>query len=201
MLGVAVVLAARTIVYALAPWQTLAVLQLEHEAGGPHLAAVLAVSVAAAALLAVAVLWLAAVAVRERLALEPRALVAPPRLSPWRLAARSAAFFAATSITFAYFESYLHWRAGLGWHGIHCLLGPVHRDAIPVLGALSLIVVAGHGAVEHLLAWTRRLVALLAARVPLVRNAAPSVGFVFPLRTGRAWSSAAPRGPPASALS
>jgi hypothetical protein len=200
VLGVAVVLTARTIVYALAPWQTLAVLQLEHQAGGPHLAAVLAVSVAAAALLAVAVLWLAAVAVRERLALEPRALVAPPRLSPWRLAVRGVAFFAATSIAFAYFESYLHWRAGLGWLGIQCLVGPVHRDAIPVLGALSLLVVAGHGAVEHLLAWTRRLVALLAARLPLVRDGAPSVGFVCPPRTVRARSSAAPRGPPASAL-
>ena len=27
---------------------------------------------------------------------------------------------------------------GLGWHGIHCLLGPVHRNAIPILAALSL---------------------------------------------------------------
>ena len=30
-------------------------------------------------------------------------------------------------------ESTIHWREGLGWHGLHCLLGPVHRDAIPIL--------------------------------------------------------------------
>src|SRR5439155_13069163 len=138
VLGVCVVLAARAVVYALAPWQTLAALRLEHQAGGPHLAAVLAVALAVAAVLAAAVLWLAVVAVR------------------------GVVFFGATSVAFALFESYLHWRAGLGWHGLRCLVGPVHRDAIPVLGALSLLAVAGHGAVEHLLGWARRLVALLA---------------------------------------
>ena len=95
-------------------------------------------------------------------------------------------------------ESYLHWRAGLGWHGLHCLLGPVHRDAIPVLGALSLLAVAAHGAIEHLLAWARRLVALLAARLPAParrrarvfsstarprsRRASPSAGSARPAR-------------------
>ena len=39
-------------------------------------------------------------------------------------------------------ESYLHWRAGLGWHGLHCLAGPVHRDAVPIVAALSLVAVA-----------------------------------------------------------
>src|SRR5206468_10917460 len=43
-LAACVVLAARAIVYALAPWQTLAVLRLEHQAGGPQLATVLVVS-------------------------------------------------------------------------------------------------------------------------------------------------------------
>jgi hypothetical protein len=196
VLGAAAVLATRAIVYALAPWQTLAVLQLEHEAGGPHLAVVLGVSVAVAALLAAAVLWLAVVAVRERLALEPGGLVGAPRLSPARLGLRAVLFFAATSVAFAYFESYLHWRAGLGWHGISCLVGPVHRNAIPVLGALSLVVVAAHGAVEHLLAWARRAVALLAAQLPLLRGS----GRVF-TSTARAIAqrvepAASPRGPP-----
>jgi hypothetical protein len=196
VLGAAAVLAARAIVYALAPWQTVAVLRLEHEAGGPHLAAVLAVSVALAALLAAAVLWLAVVAVRERLALEPGGLVAAPRLPLLRLGTRAVLFFSATSVAFAYFESYLHWRAGLGWHGLSCLVGPVHRDAIPLLGALSLLVVAVHGAAEHLLAWARRAVALLAARVPLLRGA----GLVF-TPTVRAFAqrvepAASPRGPP-----
>src|SRR5207237_8985262 len=143
-LGAAVVLAARAIVYALAPWQTLAVVQLEHQAGGPHLATVLGVSVAVAALLAAAVRRIRVVAVRERLALEERELVQAPRLRPGRLALRAAAFFVAASIAFALFESYVHWRAGLGWHGLQCLIGPVHRDAIPVLGALSLLAVALH---------------------------------------------------------
>lgn len=200
VLGAAAVLAARAIVYALAPWQTLAVLQLEHEAGGPHLAAVLGVSVAVAALLAAAVLWLAVVAVRERLELEPGQLLTAPRMSALRLGVRGLVFFAATSVAFGYFESYLHWRAGLGWHGISCLVGPVHRNAIPVLGALSLLVVAAHGAVEHLLAWARRAVALLAARLPLLRGA----GRVF-TSTARALAqrvepAASPRGPPAGSF-
>ena len=200
VLGLCVVLAARAVVYALAPWQTLAALRLEHKAGGPHLAAVLAVSLAVAALLAAAVLWLAVVAVRERLALEPRTLLERPRLSLLRIAVRGVVFFAATSVAFALFESYLHWRAGLGWHGFQCLVGPVHRDAIPLLGALSLLAVAGHGAVEHLLGWARRLVGLLAARLPLLRGA----GRVFSSTTGprfvRTGSSASPRGPPARAF-
>ena len=53
-------------------------------------------------------------------------------------------------------ESTIHWREGLGWHGLGCLVGPVHRDAIPILVALSLIAVAVHGAIEHLLEWARR---------------------------------------------
>src|SRR5439155_6907513 len=128
----------------------------EHQAGGPQLATVLVVSVAVAAVVAAAVLWLAVVAVRERLALERRALVVRPQLSLVRLAVRGALFFAATSLAFALFESYLHWRAGLGWHGLQCLVGPVHRDAVPVLGGLPLLVVAMHGPVGHRHAWARR---------------------------------------------
>ena len=200
-LAACVLLAARAIVYALAPWQTLAALRLEHQAGGPRLATVLVVSVAVAALLAAAVLWLAVVAVRERLALEHRALVARPRLSLLRLALRGVLFFAATSLAFALVESYLHWRAGLGWHGLQCLVGPVHRDAVPVLGALSLLAVAAHGAVEHLLAWARRLVALLAARLPQLRGAGRVFSSTGRLRSLRAGSVAAPRGPPVGSFS
>jgi hypothetical protein len=200
VLAACVVLAARAIVYALAPWQTLAVLRLEHEAGGPQLATVLVVSVAVAGLLAAAVRWLAVVAVRERLALEQRALVERPRLSPLRLAVRSALFFAATSLAFAFFESYLHWRAGLGWHGVQCLVGPVHRDAVPILGALTLLVVAAHGAVEHLLAWARRLAALLAARLPLLRGPGRVFSSTARLRSQRIGSAAVPRGPPVGSL-
>src|SRR5262249_12585217 len=128
VLGTAIVLATRAIAYALAP-QSLTLLRLDHKAGGPHLAALLAVAVAVAALAAGAVLGLAALAVRGRLQLEPCQVLSSPRLSLRRLALRAALLFAATSLAFAYFESYLHWRAGLGWHGINCLVGPVHRDA------------------------------------------------------------------------
>ena len=200
VLAACVVVAARAIVYALAPWQTLAVLRLEHQAGGPQLATVLVVSVAIAAVLAAAVLWLAVVAVRERLALEQRALVARPRLSLPRLVLRGVLFFIAASVAFALLESYLHWRAGLGWHGLHCLVGPVHRDAGPILGALSLLAVATHGAVEHLLAWARRLAALLAARLPLLRGPGRVFSSTARLRSLRTGSDAAPRGPPVGSL-
>jgi hypothetical protein len=149
--------------------------------------------VAVSAALASSVLWLA---VHERLELESSELAAAPALRPGLLAARAAAFFAATSAAFALLESYRHWRAGFGWHGLHCLTGPVHRDAIPVLAALTLLVVAVHGAVEHLLAWACRLVALFVARLPLLRGAVRGFRSTCRARSARLVSAAAPRGPP-----
>jgi hypothetical protein len=70
---------------------------------------------------------------------------------------------------FAFVESYIHWRQGLGWHGLHCLTGPVHRNAIPVLGALSLVAAALVAAVEHVLAWIRRTLTSFSGRVRPVR--------------------------------
>jgi hypothetical protein len=110
------------------------------------------------------VVWLAALAVRERLLLEGRRLVTPPRLRLPLCGARAVVLFACTSFAFAMLESTIHWREGLGWHGLRCLTGPVHRDAIPILASLSVIAVAVHGAVELLLAWARRVFAQLAAR-------------------------------------
>jgi hypothetical protein len=201
VLAAFVVLASRTIVYALAPWQTIALERLQNEAGGPHLAVVLAIAVGGAALLAAASLWVAAVAVRERVSLEARELVEVPRLRPARLALRAAAFFAATCVAFSLVESYLHWRAGLGFHGLHCLLGPVHRDALPVVGALSLLTVAAHGSIELLLAWVRRLVALLAARLPGYRGAPHVFRSTARPRALRSGSAAPPRGPPVGSFS
>jgi hypothetical protein len=200
LIGAAVVLATRTIVYALAPSQSQLLVSLEHKTGQPHVIGVLAVVAALAAALGVAVLWLSVVAVRERLALERRELVDPPRFHPWRLAARALVLFVAVSFAFAMLESYLHWRAGLGWHGLHCLIGPVHRDAIPVLAGLSLLAVAADGAVEHLLAWARRLVALLAARLPVLRVATPIFSSTARPRSARVGSAAGPRGPPVRSL-
>jgi hypothetical protein len=201
VLAAAVLLGARATVYALAPWQTITLQHLQHQAGGPHLAVVLAIAVGGAALLSAAGLWVAAVAVRERLTLEARELVEVPRLQPLRLALRAVAFFAVTCVAFSLLESYLHWRAGLGFHGLHCLLGPVHRDALPVLAALSLLTVAAHGAIEHLLAWVRRLFALLAARLPRHRGVVPAFSSTARPRVLRRGSTAAPRGPPAWSFS
>jgi hypothetical protein len=46
-------------------------------------------------------------------------------------------------------EAYIHWRAGLGWHGLHCVFGPVHRNLLPIDGALSLVAAAIATALEH----------------------------------------------------
>ncbi len=169
-IAAAVVLATRVVVYAFAPSELQLAVQFEQRAGGPHLAdALVAVSLVSAALGAAA-LWLTVVAVRERISLEGKRLIAPPRLRLGRLALRAAALFVVTSFSFAMLESYIHWREGLGWHGLHCLVGPVHRDAIPVLAAFSVVAAAIHGAVEHLLAWARRAIALLAARLPTLQH-------------------------------
>jgi hypothetical protein len=199
LLTAAVVLATRAIVYALAPTQTLIVAKLEHKSTSQATVVLAGIGLLAAAL-GTGVAWLAVVAVRERLALEPRELIDPPRLRITRLAARTVALFGAASLVFGLLESYVHWRAGLGWHGLHCVVGPVHREAIPVLAGLSLLAVAAHGAVEHLLAWARRLVAFFAPRLPLLRGQARIFSSTARPRPARVESEAAPRGPPAWAL-
>ncbi len=191
-----VVLATRAIVYALAP-QSVLLAALARGEGGPHVAGALLAAVLAGAGIALAVLWVAVVAVRERLALEGRRLVEKPRFRPWLLAGRAVALFLVVSFSFAMMESYIHWREGLGWHGLHCLVGPVHRDAIPILVALSLVAVAVHGALEHLLAWARRLVAQLAARLPRLSVTAAFPPPALRLRGGSAAAANAARGPPA----
>jgi hypothetical protein len=201
LVAVAVVLCTRTVVYAIAPTQATVVAELEHRAGGPRLAVLFGGVIAIATLLAAAALWFAAVAVRERLALDPKQVPDPPRLRPARLAARAVGLWTATTVAFGYFESYLHWRAGLGWHGLACVFGPVHRDAIPVLAALSLLAVALHGAVEHLLRWLRRLVAALAGRLPHVAGATPAAADSSPPRLRRVLAAAEPRGPPGAFVS
>jgi Na+/proline symporter len=199
-IGVAVVLTTRVAVYALSPSESQLLADLENKTGPPQLVGAFTGIALFAALLAAAALWLATVAVRERLALERHELVEAPRLRPLRLAMRAVVLLACTSITFAYFESYIHWREGLGWHGIRCLVGPVHRDAIPLLIALSLLAVALHGAVEHLLSWTRRLVALLAPRIPVVRGVTALFTSTARPRAVRTGSAPVPRGPPVGAL-
>jgi hypothetical protein len=156
-----VVLGARTIVYALSP-SPLA-LALSHQAGGPQLPIIAAASLALALAVSATAVWLAAFGVRERRLLETRRVSAVPSLRLGLVATRALALWLIAMPAFAYLESYIHWRQGLGWHGLHCLIGPVHRNAIPVLGALSLVAAALVTAGEHVLAWMRRTIARLTA--------------------------------------
>ena len=93
-------------------------------------------------------------------------------------------------LAFALVESTIHWRAGLGWHGLHCLTGPVHRDAIPILAAFSLLAAAIVSALDHVLAWMRRVVASIARRPRL----AASLGASRPRPFERRLSSVLVRG-------
>ena len=187
LVAVAVVLATRSLVYALAP-QSLLLAELAHNrAVGPHLTLPLLAITGATTLIGAGALAVAVASVRVRLELEGRRIVSPPRLRPGLLAARAVVLFLAASFAFAMLESTIHWREGLGWHGLHCLVGPVHRDAIPILAALSLLAVAVHGAIEHLLAWARRLFAQLAARFfPAPGAVAPTPNSRFSPRRRRA---------------
>ena len=164
--GALVVLAARAIAYALSP-DPLA-RTLEREAGGPRLPVVALVSLSLSLVFACAVLWLAALGVRERRVLAALPKDDAPRLRLGRVAVRAAFLFGATTLAFGALESYLHHRAGLGWHALHCLSGPVHVDALPILAALSLVAAATAGAVEHALAWMRSAAARLAPARPRV---------------------------------
>ena len=194
-----VVLAARAVAYALAPHSTVVGNELERQVGGPSLVATTLVALVVAAVVASAVLWVATLAVRERHFLTGRAGAAPS-LRPLHVLGAALGLFAVTSLAFASLESYLHWRAGLGFHGLHCLVGPVHRDALPVLGALSLLAAAAEAAARHLLRWMRRTLQALRARArawlrPPARPLPPRAE--TPLRPVPAGLDLA-RGPPAA---
>jgi hypothetical protein len=200
LVTVVVVLATRAIVYALAP-QSVLLAALAHNQVGPDVTVPVIIGALGAAAFAAAVLWVAVIAVRERLELEGRRLESTPKLRPRLLAARTICLFLVTSFAFAMLESTIHWREGLGWHGLHCLTGPVHRDAIPVLAALSLVAAAVHGAIEHLLLWARRLFAHLAARSWRLPSAVLSAPSPTPPRASPVVAANGARGPPAQAPS
>jgi hypothetical protein len=155
------VLAARWLCYALAAPSPLSG-KLEASAGGPRLVVVTLVSVALACTVSVFAVWLAALGVRERARLRPERVA--PQLRVRRLFLRFLALYAASSLAFALFESYLHWRAGIGFHGLACLVGPVHRNALPILAALALLTAALAEAAAHVLAWMRAVVRELRRR-------------------------------------
>jgi hypothetical protein len=194
--AVVVVLLARSIAYAIAP--TSAARMLEHRAGGPALPVLALVALALGGSLAIAICWLAAFGVRERALLERRVLAqAPPRFHVVRMVVLAVALSAITSVAGGLFEAYLHWRAGLGWHGIQCVFGPVHRDLLPIAAALSFVAAALFAAAEHVVAWMRRTFSLLRA-LPRVLRVAVLLELLFgaPSAVWRV-GSARPRAPPA----
>jgi len=190
-----VVLGARSLAYALAPGPY--AVQLAGQAGGPALPVVTVVAIGGALATAAAILFLATLAVRERLVLEERRLVDAPTLDLGAAATRAACLFVVAVPCCGLLESYVHWRAGLGWHGLSCLLGPVHEDMLPLAAALSVIVAALSAAAEHLVAWMRRVAATLApaVRVPALRPASTLLTTRLP-RVASALRLADARGPP-----
>ena len=188
------VLIARWLAYALAPSPLARV--LERSAGGPSLVVVTLVSLGVAVLGSVLVVWLAALGVRERARLRPERVA--PRLRLRRLGLRAVGLYLASSFAFAMFESYLHWRAGIGFHGLYCLVGPVHRNAIPLLAALALATAALAEAADHLLAWARAVVRELRRRRLVPQRFAPiaPISSLAPLLVAVLMRS---RGPPLAA--
>jgi hypothetical protein len=177
-----VVLGSRTIAYAISPSPLAA--ELSHQAGGPALPVIAVVAVLLAVALSAVIVWLAALGVRERRLLETRPVIGEQRLRLGLLVGRAFALWLITMPAFAYLESTIHWREGLGWHGLHCLVGPVHRNAIPILGALSLVAAALAAALEHVFAWMRRTLARIAAprRIAgIVSVARPAASEFLPL--------------------
>ena len=167
-------LVTRAVVYALAPTPAAQLAHLEGSLGGPRPLVVAAVALTLGVAGAVALLTFAAMGVNERWALsDPARRGRAPHLR-WGLAARRAVvLWLAGLLVFMSVESYLHWRSGLGFHGLHCLFGPVHVNAIPVCAAAALLLAAGLTAAEHLLAWMRRVVARLATGRPRHRATRP----------------------------
>ncbi len=169
-----VILLARTIAYGLQPG--LAARLLQQRAGGPAFPTLVLVTLALASGFAIVVCWLVALGVRERALLERRVLAAPrPRIRAVRVLGLALVLATFTSLAGGLLEAYVHWRAGIGWHGLRCMFGPVHRDLIPIESALSLVAAAVVEAARHVAAWMRRTFALLRALPP------PLISFVQPV--------------------
>jgi hypothetical protein len=195
-----IVLATRWLAYELSPAPTALAAQLQGVTAPPEPLIVAAVAVGLAFVLSALGVWLASMGVRERQRLAPR-FAAPAPISPVRVALHAVALFAASALLFDGLESYIHYREGLGFHGLHCLLGPVHEDALPLLGAFSTLASAAIAVVRHVTAWLRRAVERLAE---LELRVAPTLVVLVPAAATTAPSSALPgrsarpRGPPAS---
>jgi hypothetical protein len=158
LLGVLVVATSRQIAYALNGGSLAD--RLSAAGGGPGIAWVAAVALAGSALGTLGGLWLVACGVRERCALELDGwATTPPSIRLRALARRTVVLSGATAAAFTVFESTLHYERGLGFHGWHCIAGPVHQNAAPIIAGLSLIAAACVTAAEFVLSAVRRAVA------------------------------------------
>jgi hypothetical protein len=187
-----VILLARTIAYAVSPSPVAELLR--HRAGGPALPVLLLVALTAGGSLAIAITFLAWLGVRERALVERRP---PPRLRTARMLIRTTVLWGAAATLGGLLEAYIHWRAGLGWHGLHCVVGPVHRNLLPIDAGLSMVAAAIVTALEHVAMWMRRTLQRLATvasyigREPLAAAAPTSAFRAQPRRT-----AGGPRAPP-----
>jgi hypothetical protein len=165
VVGVFVVSLGRWIAYALAAG-TLAQ-KLSSQGAGARPAVVAAISLGLALAATATGLWLVAAGLRERSHLELDGWAASSRpFSARRLLARSTALSAVTIVAFTTVESLIHYEDGLGFHGWHCIAGPVHQNAAPIMVALSLMAAAVVTAVDAVLAAARRVVAQLVLAGP-----------------------------------
>ena len=192
---VLVILGGRALAYAATPTP------LAAQLGGPRLPVITFVALALASAISLGVLWLAALGVRERHALD-RAPGPPPRLALARFAQDGVLLAGSSLLGFAALETWVHSRAGMHMHWWMCLEGPVHRNAIPILVALSLAAAALLGALRHALAWARRVVAVLRRLLQPGAARRPHT-FVLGRLTAPAWLLARAlraRGPPALSI-
>ena len=186
-----VVLVARTLAYAAHPSPTARF--LEQRAGGPAFPLVALVALTLGVSIAIAVCWLASVAVRERALIERRA--AQP-FDLVRMVAVAVVLSVVTCFAGGLLEAYIHWRAGLGWHGLHCLAGPVHRDLLPLETGLSLVASALLAGARHLVIWMRRTFARLASLPLWVRTRPVCATIPRSLRVGYVLAAPSARAPP-----
>ena len=100
---------------------------------------------------------------------------------------------------FASVESTIHWHAGYGFHPQHCLTGPVHENAIPILAALAVVASVAIAVADRLRAWAHRTLggAVTVDGLRLV-FAAPAAGRPSLPLVAAAYRRRDPRGPPAT---
>jgi hypothetical protein len=194
--AVAIALVARTIAYALSPAPTAE--QLGGTLGGPHLLVVAGVTLGLAALASLSLVALTAAAIGERARLA--AVRETPRLDVRAIPLRALGLFGGSALVFASVESTIHWHAGYGFHPQHCLTGPVHENAIPILAALAVVASVAIAVADRLSAWARRTlgeaVAVDRLRLAFAAPAAAARPSLPVLAIARRPTD--PRGPPAA---